>query len=952
MRIPIATYRLQFNAKFGFESGRRAVPYLATLGISDVYSSPISTARTGSEHGYDVVAHENVNPELGGEEAFRALSLALRGREMGILLDVVPNHMCVADDANWRWLDVLESGPSAASARFFDIDWRPPKPELTGRVLLPILPDQFGRVVVDGQFTPVYGPDGFALHYEGRRLPLAPKSWLRFLGPALERLRERLGDEHADVLELESVVRALDRLPARAETRPDRLLERQHELPIIKNRLGALYQRNAEFRDTVANILEQVRGRKGEPASLEDLAALLSDQAYRLSFWRVALHEINYRRFFDINDLAAIRVEDPDVFAAVHALPLRLAKEGLVTGLRIDHVDGLYDPLHYLEQLQESWQAETAGSTGAYVVVEKILAREERLPAEWPVAGTTGYEFMNLVTGVLVDVPRVWRLHRLTERLGGEDQTFSDVIYECKKLILATSLVAELSVLARQLDRISEQHMFTRDFTRRSLQDALAEVIACFPVYRTYVRPDQTKVGGTDRDVIERALRDARRRNPVTHETVFDFIGEALLLENPEGLGDDQRRERRDFVMKLQQVTGPVMAKGLEDTAFYRYFPLAALEEVGGHPESMGTSLAQFHRKMLERAEHSRNALSATDTHDAKRSEDARARLCVLSEISEEWEKAVDHFRELNRPLRAELPGLVAPDEHDEYLFYQSLLGIWPPGSETPPANLVERLSSYMMKAIHEAKRHSSWINPSRSYDEGVAAFVAAALDPERSRAFLDALGALRRRIELPGLWNSLAQTLLKIAAPGVPDFYQGSESWAFNLVDPDNRRLIDFDEWERVLREILGSFEQAPTGTLDALLRHPQDGRIKMLVTTLALHFRRQQADLFGEGRYVPLDAAGQRAKQIVAFMREGENEAAIVSTGRFFTQLGERAAHPTGQAWDDTVVIVPPKWRGRSVRDVFTRETFRLTGSDGGSIELARAFAHLPLAMLEVLP
>ena len=952
MRIPTATYRLQFNANFGFDAGRRAVAYLATLGVSDVYSSPISTARAGSEHGYDVVSHERVNPELGGEEAFRAMSLELRRREMGILLDVVPNHMCVADDANHRWLDVLENGPAAASARFFDIDWRPPKPELAGRVLLPILPDQFGRVVVDGQFAPEYGQDGFALRYGGRRLPLAPKSWLRLLGPALSKLRTQLGDVHADVLELESVVRALDRLPARTETKPDRLLERQHELPIVKNRLGALYQRNAEFRVVLEEILERVRGRKGEPSSLEELAALLSDQAYRLSFWRVALHEINYRRFFDVNDLAAIRVEDPDVFAAVHAVPLRLAKEGVITGLRIDHVDGLYDPLHYLRQLQESWQAETAESTGAYVVVEKILAREERLPPEWPVAGTTGYEFMNLVTGVLVDVPHVWRLHRLTERLGGEDQTFSDIIYECKKLILETTLVAELSVLARRLDRISEQHMFTRDFTRLSLQDALAEVIACFPVYRTYVRPDQATVGGSDRDVIERALRDARRRNPVTHETVFDFIGEVLLLEVPEGIGDDQRRERRDFVMKFQQVTGPVMAKGLEDTAFYRYFPLAALEEVGGHPESMGTSLAQFHRKMLERAEQSPNALSATDTHDAKRSEDARARLSVLSEISQEWEKSVDHFRRLNRALRAQLAGLAAPDEQDEYLFYQTVLGIWPPGGDALPPDLAERVSSYMIKAIHEAKRHSSWINPSRPYDEAVAAFVAAALDPRQSRAFIDALGALRRRIELPGLWNSLAQTVLKIAAPGVPDFYQGSESWSFYLVDPDNRRPIEFDERQRVLGEVLQSFEQAPTGTLDTLLCQPHDGRIKMLVTTIALRLRRQLGDLFGKGKYVPLDAVGQRTKQIVAFMRQTESQAVVVVTGRFFTQLGDRASLPTGSAWDDTAVIVPPDWHGRSVRDVFTRETFRLTGSDGAAIELSRAFAHLPVAMLEVLP
>jgi (1->4)-alpha-D-glucan 1-alpha-D-glucosylmutase len=950
MRIPTATYRLQFSAAFGFESGQRAVAYLATLGVSDVYSSPVSTARAGSQHGYDVVSHESINPELGGEDAFRAMAVDLRRRKMGILLDIVPNHMCVADDANWRWSDVLENGPAALSARFFDIDWRPPKPELAGRVLLPILPDQFGAVVVDGQFTPIYTASGFALRYANRCLPLAPKSWLRLLEPALGSLRDRLGDVHVDVLELESVVRALERLPARSETNPDRLQERQHELPIVKNRLQALHQRNADFRTVLDEVLDRVRGRKGEPATLEALVALLSDQAYRLSFWRVALHEINYRRFFDVNDLAAIRMENPEVFAAVHALPLRLAKEDLITGLRIDHVDGLYDPLRYLRELQKKWQEETLAGD-AYVVVEKILARNERLNPEWPVAGTTGYEFMNLVTGVLVDVPRVRRLHRLTERLGGEDQAFADIMYECKKLILETTLVAEVGVLARQLDRISEQQMFTRDFTRRSLQDALEEVMACFPVYRTYVRSDQSSVERTDRDVIERALRDARRRNPVTHESVFDFIGEVLMLDDPAAIDDEQRRERRDFVMKFQQLTGPVMAKGVEDTAFYRYFPLAALDEVGGHPESMGTSVAQFHRKMVDRAEHATGALSATDTHDAKRSEDARARLCVLSEISEDWEKAVDEFRALNRGLRAELPGLLAPDDNDEYLFYQSVLSIWPPGCEDPPHDLAERVSSYMMKAIHEAKRHSSWINPSRLYDEGVAAFIAATLDRGRSPAFLDALGAVRRRIELPGLWNSLAQTVLKVAAPGVPDFYQGSESWAFNLVDPDNRRPIDFDARQGVLNDLLSRFERAPLETIDDLLAHPHDGRIKMLVTTLALRHRRKYPEMFGSGSYVPLEASGERTSQIVAFLREKEGQSAVVLTGRFFTRLGTAAPLPVGRAWSDTVVTVPAGLRGRSVRDAFTGETFRLTGSDATSIEIASTFAHLPFAMLEVL-
>lgn len=952
MRIPIATYRLQFNTSFDFEAGRRAVSYLATLGVSDVYSSPIGTARPGSGHGYDVVSHEEINAELGGEAAFRALAGDLRRRKMGLLLDIVPNHMCIADDANWRFRDVLENGPSAASAKFFDVDWRPPKPELAGRVLLPILPDQFGRVVIEGKIVPVYEPGGFAIRYEGRSLPLAPKSWPHLLGPALSDLRAKLGDEHPEVLELESIARALDRLPPRGETDPERLRERQHEIPIVKARFAALYERNAELREIVGATLARFRGVPGDPASFEPLASLLASQPYRLSFWRVALHEINYRRFFDVNDLAAIRVEDPDVFAAVHAVPFRLAREGLITGLRIDHVDGLYDPAGYLERLASAWHSDVSPEGPGYVVVEKILARDERLPASWPVNGTTGYEFMNLVTGVLVDVPRVWRLHRLTERLGGEDQTFADVMYDCKKLILETTLVAELAVLARQLDRISEQHMFTRDFTRRSLQDALAEVIACFPVYRTYLRPDQNTPEGSDRDVIERALRDARRRNPVTHETIFDFIGEVLLLADPDGLEDDARRTRRDFVMKFQQITGPVMAKGVEDTAFYRYFPLAALEEVGGHPESMGTSLAQFHRKMTERAQSAPSALSATDTHDAKRSEDARARLSVLSEIASDWEKAVDEFRAMNQGLRASVPGVVAPDEHDEYLFYQTVLGVFPPGQDAPPADLAPRVAAYMTKAIHEAKRHSSWINPSRPYDDAVDAFVHAALDPNRSKPFLDALAALRRRIELPGLFNSLTQTVLKIAAPGVPDFYQGTESWAFHLVDPDNRHPVDFTARQQILEDLLRRFEAAPLEVVDSLLEAPHDGRVKMLLTALGLRCRMRHAPLFRSAPYVPLDVRGERAAQIVAFARQGDGDAIVVLAGRFYTRLGDRAARPTGDAWGDTDVMLPPELAGRSLVNAFTRETILLATNEVVSIPIADAFRHLPVAMFEVLP
>ena len=487
--------------------------------------------------------------------------------------------------------------------------------------------------------------------------------------------------------------------------------------------------------------------------------------------------------------------------------------------------------------MKGGWVAAVPGAE-PYVVVEKILGRGEHLPEDWETAGTTGYEFMNLAVGVLIDVPHLSE-YAPGEGMGGAGQSYADIVYECKKLILKSSLAAELGVLARRLDRISEQNLFTRDFTRISLEEALEEVVACFPVYRTYIR--DAIVGAADQDVIKRAVTHARRRNPLTPASVFDFIRSVLLLEEPEGLSEAERGERREFVMKFQQLTGPVMAKGVEDTAFYRYFPLAALGEVGGHPESLGVSLAQFHREMEARAASYPHALSATDTHDAKRSEDARARLAVLSEISREWRESVAHFRACNLEHKSDLgDGLVAPDADDEYLFYQTVLGIWPPGVDDPPADLVQRLSSYMSKAVHEAKRHSSWINPNRPYDDAVSAFVEATLDPQRGRPFLSALARLRQRVERPGLWNSLTQTLVKVTAPGVPDFYQGTELWSFNLVDPDNRRPIDFEARRTELTALLRAFERDPLKLANELVRRPEDGRIKLLVSALALRQRR----------------------------------------------------------------------------------------------------------------
>jgi (1->4)-alpha-D-glucan 1-alpha-D-glucosylmutase len=858
MRIPVATYRLQLNSQFRFADAAALVEYLDGLGITDSYVSPLSMARPGSNHGYDVVDPSRLNPDLGSEEDFRGFAAELRRHRMGVLLDVVPNHMCIATSDNWRWRDVLENGPSSAEARFFDVDWRPPKPELAGKVLLPVLGEQYGRMLETGMSVS-YAGGAFGLGFYESRLPLAPRSWIHLLEPALATLRDHAGDEAPRVLELESIIRAIGHLPARTEITPAKIRERRHERDSISRRLAALVDGDPEVRAAIDGAIRAINGNKGDPPSFDRLETLLAEQPYRLSHWRVAADEINYRRFFDINDLAAIRVEDPAVFNVVHELPLRLARDGIVTGFRIDHVDGLFDPEKYLLDLQRAFRQSGDKGESCYVVVEKILAPREQLPAEWPVQGTTGYELGAMLSAVLIDSSAAPRLRQLAARMAGEHVRFSDVVYGCKKLVLRSAMSAELNVLARRLDRISEQHRYTRDFTLNSLHGVLAEVIASFPVYRTYIRPGDTSVNERDRRPIEVAIRLAKRRNPVTNESLFDFVRSVLLLDDPEGIAESQRAERREFALRFQQLSGPVMAKGLEDTAFYRYFPLAALNEVGGDPDLFGGGVDDFHRQNAERARLMPHGLSATATHDTKRGEDTRARLLVLSELIEPWAEAVTRWQEMNRAHRSDVGGLEAPDGSEEYLLYQTLVGSWPFEGPTPAYR--QRVREYLHKALLEAKLHTSWINHNEAYEAAVGAFVDAVLDPVRSAAFLEDFARFHARVARPACWSSLSQVLLKIASPGVPDFYQGTELWDLSLVDPDNRRPVDFETRRAHLQTLRLEATRDPRALADRLRAAPEDGRVKMFVIMRALQFRRTQRALFQEGSYEGLAAQGARA-------------------------------------------------------------------------------------------
>jgi (1->4)-alpha-D-glucan 1-alpha-D-glucosylmutase len=971
-RIPSATYRLQLNSEFTLFHAAEIVEYLNRLGVSDCYLSPIVQARGGSRHGYDVTDHQKFNPEIGGAEGVRAFAYKVRACGMGIIIDTVPNHMCVADSSNKWWFDVLENGPSSRFAGFFDIDWRPPKADLANRILLPVLGEQFGRALEDSRISIGHRNGAFEVTYDDRAFPLAPGTWTPILEPAVARLANELGQSTRQYRKLADIVKALDRLPLRTETNPANVRKRRRETEIIKRRLCALMESNPVVRSAVEASIADLNGIKGEPHSFDRLEALLDEQAYRLSFWHVAADEINYRRFFDVNDLAAIRVEQRKVFKATHELILTLVREGLVSGLRIDHVDGLRDPAQYLRMLQhECAVASAASGTGFasrngkamrpahpaafqvpfYVVVEKILGRDEPLRVDWPVHGTTGYEFLNDLNGLYIDSANCERLRDFYLRFTSHGREFPDVVYDCKKLVLRALMSGEQNVMARKLDRISEQHRWSRDFTLNSLGRVLAEVIACFPVYRSYVNSDGW-ISGEDQRRIVTAVKAAKRRNAALSEAPFDFLASVLLQDHPEGLDEGARDERLDFTLRFQQLTSPVMAKGFEDTALYRFYPLASLNEVGGEPTSSGVSVEDFHTRNERRLREWPHGLSATSTHDSKRGEDVRARINVLSEIPDDWERAVHRWHGLNADQRVEWEGARIPDANEEYLFYQTLVGTWPLEKMTPDEHerYVTRIREYMHKSAKEAKFRTSWISPNAAHDEALAHFVCAALRNDPANPFLADFVGFRVQIALAGMLNSLSQTLLKLTSPGVPDFYQGTELWDYSLVDPDNRRPVDFAARRTILEEIAPDADRDRLNLVNELLNRPQDGRIKMYVTHRALQFRRDHRELFATGSYIPLEASGAHARHLIAFTRRAANESAIIAAGRFFIKL-ESGAHalPAGAAWFDTRLLLAAELAPRRYLDLFTGRAIDVHEKDGATwLSLDEAFALMPISML----
>jgi len=947
MRTPSATYRLQLGPGLRFPDVRALVPYLDALGVTDLYLSPIFRARPGSTHGYDVIDPTSLNPELGTEEELAELSSELKRRGMGLVLDVVPNHMCISDSGNRWWSDVLENGPGSPFAPYFDIDWTPPKSELANKVLLPVLGEQYGRTLEAREIRVVFDAGAFFAEVYGRRLPLGPRSWTALLEPVAAELRGVLGDGDPHRVELESIVTALGYLPRSTETDPDRVRERRREKEVVKRRLAALAEASGAVLASIEGTIARFNGARGDPRSFDLLERLLADQVYRLCYWRVAADEINYRRFFDINELAAICVERPEVFASVHEGVFRLVKSGCVTGLRIDHVDGLFDPIAYLEAVR-------AAAPECYVVVEKILEGAERLHADWPVAGTTGYDFLNQLNGLFVKRSERRAFLELYARFAGRSRRFADIVNTSKKLIMLVAMASELHVLTCRLDRISEQHRWSRDFTRESLRFALREVVASFPVYRSYIRADDREVDPVDRARIGEAIEDAKRRNPATSASLFDFIADVLLLRDPDGITERARAERRELAMRFQQLTGPVMAKGLEDTAFYRYFPLASLNEVGGDPTAFGIGVSGFHERNRERAEAHPRSLLATTTHDTKRSEDVRARLNVLSEMPEQWFAAICRWHEVARAHKTRVLGRPAPDANDEYLLYQTLVGACPLDAAERPA-FRERVKDYMIKAVREAKVHTSWIKPDLAYEGALRGLVDALLEDAPKNRFPDDFLRFLSEVAYHGALNGLAQVLLKVTSPGVPDLFQGAELWTLTLVDPDNRRPVDFAARARILADLDRRAEEGRAALAGELLSRWRDGAIKLYVTAAALRFRRGRRALFEAGRYTPVHVEGGHARHAVAFLRStDQGDHALVATSRLMARLATSDEPPVGErAWGDTRLALP-KGAPRRWRDVLTGE--EVTGhvsegepDAGPTLPLSFVFGILPLALLE---
>ena len=929
MKHPQSTYRLQFKKDFGFKEAAAIVPYLAQLGISHVYCSPYLKARPGSTHGYDIVDHQSLNPELGSQDDYDHFIQVLKKHSMGQVLDIVPNHMGVGGSDNAIWLDVLENGEAAKHAFFFDIDWRPAKPELRGKILLPFLGKPYGNALVDGDLQLRLESGAFSVYFAEHRFPIDPSTYPVILNFSLQELQQKLKEDDPDLLEYQSLISAFSHLPRRHEKSAEKLKERDRDKEIHKNRLGALVQRNTTIAQHLEKVITTFRGQPGDPETFDHFHQLLESQPWRLSFWKTAADEINYRRFFDVNELAGIRMENEEVFRHTHTLILDLVKQGAVDGLRIDHPDGLYHPKAYFAKLQQAIGAETGIKEPFFVVVEKILAPDEPPRQDWPVAGTTGYEFLNLLNGLFVDPRAEKKLTQIYHRFIRDSMDFEELVYDCKKQVIRTMLTSELNMLTNLINQITETDWYARDFTYTRLREALTEIIAAFPVYRTYFAKDES----TPLDIryVRDAVKKAKKRAVALETSIFDFIEAVLLGEWSQAKSKAVQDACLHFAMKFQQVTAPVTAKALEDTSFYRYNRFISLNEVGGEPTVFGTALEKFHQANLERLQKFPYSLLGSSTHDTKRSEDVRARLNVLSEMPTTWQKQVRSWQRLNRDKKENYERRKAPFANDEYLFYQNLVGVW---QDHEKDSLPERMKAYMLKAVREAKSVTSWIHPDEDYEKALLLFIDHCFTDEE---FLGDVASFVQSLDYFGRFNVWSQTLIKMTVPGVPDFYQGAELLHLALVDPDNRRPVDYGLRQKMLENIIKD------------KKIPQVDEINPSKLTLiyrVLQYRKANATLFAQGAYQAMDGRDE----LIAFARVAEKKAAVVLAPRFcYTLCQGKAVPPIGDFWGEENIALP--FVPQTIHNVLTGKNVGfIQKEDTAMLALSDAFADFCPALLDI--
>ncbi len=894
MNIPIATYRLQLNSSFGFESAGEIVEYLKELGVSHLYASPILKARKTSEHGYDTVDPGRLNPELGTDEQFEALIGKLKKANMGWIQDIVPNHLAYDFD-NPALRDLMEFGADSAYREFFDIDWEPGCLSLTGKLATPFLGDHYDQCLLRGEISLGFDKSGFFVSYYDFKMPLAMKSYSELL--TLAEKESRKADE------TDFSKGRLAGFAERFEASCGRNAgpERDEAISDLKTRLWDLYNQEKDVAAGIDGMLGIYNGDPDDEQSFLPMDKLLAGQNFKFRYWRTAGDEINYRRFFDINDLIALRQEHEPVFLWSHRLFMRFVEEGKLSGVRVDHVDGLAHPGAYLRRLRDA-----IGKS--YLVVEKILEQNEQIPESWPVQGATGYEFAQRVQGLFIRTDNKDAMKSVFSKSSREDVPFEEILYSAKRQIVHSHFMGDLDNLVGWMQQLAMRIRSGADITRPRLKAALLEIAVRFPVYRTYSASGT--ISSDDKTYIGYAISLSTMHRPdLLYE--FEFVQKVLLKTYlvPEGEEEYLEDVRRRAVTLFEQLTAPLMAKGLEDTALYRYPLLLSLNEVGSSPDRFGTTPKDFHDFMTRRAKKWPYAMSGSSTHDSKRGEDVRARLNVLSEIPEQWESLVSCWHALNKDKKTRSKDTMAPDDADEHFIYQTLVGSWPLEEETDPPYL-ERLENYMLKSIREAKLHTSWRFPDEDYEAGVISFVQAILEKSGSKNhFLEDFLPFCRYVARCGFFNSLSQTLIKITAPGVPDFYQGDELMNLNLVDPDNRRPVDYEKRRKLVREIRDSVSENPVESFPEIpLILEATDRLKLFLTMKGMEARKNHFALYQDGSYIPLKVSGAHAENVVAFARRLGDLWSITAVPRFLAGLILNQKLPLGSAvWDDTAAELP---------------------------------------------